>query len=441
MKKSIVMLVLVLAVSGVAQSTPQQPSETSGASAGQTAAPAEQKVIKDPAEYNAYVNAVQQTDPNAKSIAVEGFLQKYPNTIMKPESLELLMATYQQLGNVPKLLDAATRLLQVDPNNIRALALLSYVKRQQAQQGGPTAAQDLTEAQQYAVRGLQALEKAPKPAGMSDADFQKYKSESATIFNGAAGVGALQNKNYADAQKYLSEAVKANPNNLSDVYPLALAYLQAPTPDQVQGLWYVARAINLSAGNAAAQQQIGKFGRGQYVKYHGNDEGWQQVIQTAAASPVPPAGFTIAPRPTPAQEAAALVQSKKVADMSFDEFQLIFASGNQQAIDTVWGQIKEKPIAFAAEVVEATPTKLTLAATAEDISKKIGDVTLNMVTAIPAKLMPKVGTMAKVQGDPVSFTAQPFMITMSNGTLIGAPEAPALAKKPSAARRPGAKKH
>src|SRR5581483_6682107 len=92
-------------------------AQQSSPAAGQSAAPAGQtknKEIKDPAEYNAYVNATQQTDPNQKATALESFLQTYPNSVMKIDAMELLMAAYQQAGNAQKTVDAANRILQVD---------------------------------------------------------------------------------------------------------------------------------------------------------------------------------------------------------------------------------------------------------------------------------------------------------------------------------------
>ena len=65
--------------------TPAQPgSQQPGAPAGSQpaagaqagAAPQQKKEIKDPAEYNAYVSAVQQSDPNAKVSGLEAFLQQ-----------------------------------------------------------------------------------------------------------------------------------------------------------------------------------------------------------------------------------------------------------------------------------------------------------------------------------------------------------------------------
>src|ERR1051325_5309929 len=86
-------------------------------------------VIKDPAEYNAYVGAIQQQDPNAKISGLEAFVTQYPNSIVKKDALEALMGAYQSANNAAKMGETADRLLQTDPNNMRALALMAYTKR------------------------------------------------------------------------------------------------------------------------------------------------------------------------------------------------------------------------------------------------------------------------------------------------------------------------
>ncbi len=72
MKKSLVTLLLVLAIGALVQQAAAQGAAPSG-----QAAPA-QKQIKDPAEYNAYVNAIQQTTPAAKAQALEAFPRRIP---------------------------------------------------------------------------------------------------------------------------------------------------------------------------------------------------------------------------------------------------------------------------------------------------------------------------------------------------------------------------
>ena len=415
MKKSLVTLALAFALSAFAQeATPpaggQQPQGGQQQGGQQPSGP----TIKDPAEYNAYVTALQQNDPNAKAQALEAFLQQYPNSVVKTSALELLMASYQQANNPQKMNDAAQRLLQVEPNNLRALALLTFTNSACAQQGGPNAMQCLNDAAKYGQQGLQATQAGPPPAGMSADDYTKLKTQVTPIFQRAIGLAALQQKNYPQAAEALSAAVQSNPNDLQSVYPLALAYL-SQKPLDPKGLFWIARAVNLAQGSPA-QAQIAAFGKSAYTKYHGGDDGWQELVQQVASQPTIPANFQVQPAPTPAEQAAKLADSKPVAQMSFDEFQLIFTSGNQAAADKVWQQIKDKPIAFEGKVIEVGRNNLKLAATYDDIQNNVADVDLTFPVNIPASMVPKVGSMAQVQGNPTSYDATPVASGQQPGT-------------------------
>jgi tetratricopeptide (TPR) repeat protein len=450
MKKSLMTLVLVFAVASLASA--QQPSAPQGAAGqAQQGAPAQQKKeIKDPAEYNAYMGAIQATDPNMKAQSLEGFITQYPNSVMKEDALELLMRTYQQLGNVEKTMDAANRVVQANPNNETALALLSYLHRVRAQSlQGDAATQELQQARQFAERGLQALPNYQKPEGMSDIDFAKLKDSLAGIFNGSVGIAALQANQYDVAQKSLQDAVNTTPNDFSLVYPLALSYLNqpnAPQQAQLEGIWYIARASN-TAPTPQYKQQIGEFGRRKYMKYHGGDDGWPDVLSAAASSPTPPQGWTVKPAPTPAEQAANMVQQKPVAQMSFDEIQFILSSGNEQAANQVWEAIKDKPLALGGgKVITATANQLTIAESYDDINANPpkADITVTMAADIPAAKIPKEGSSIDFQGKPSSYTPNPFMMQMTDGTLVktkgSEPPAKAPAKKPATTHRPTTRK-
>src|ERR1700674_6088363 len=126
MKTSLVAVVLAVTARAVGQAaTPQSPAQPAAtqqqpqqqpqaqqpqpADAQQPAqtppAPQQKKEIKDPAEYNAYVGAVQQADAAAKISGLEAFLTQYPNSVMKEEALDLLMGAYQQTANQAKVMD------------------------------------------------------------------------------------------------------------------------------------------------------------------------------------------------------------------------------------------------------------------------------------------------------------------------------------------------
>ena len=430
MKTRLVAIVITFAGIASGQQATAQPQTQSAAPAQtQPAAsqPQQKKEIKDPAEYNAYVGAVQQKDATAKISGLEAFLAQYPNSVMKEDALELLMVSYQQTNNQAKMLDAAQRILQANPNNLRALALLAYIKRAQAE-AGQDAQNNLTQGAQFADRGLQALQTAPKPDGTSDADFAKMKTQMSAIFNGTSGMAALQAKNYPVAQQRLRAAVEGDPSDLRNVYPLALADLTGTPPNPVEGLFFIARAANLATG--AGQAQIESYGKNQYIKYHGSDQGWTDVMAGAKANPLPPAGFTITQYvpPTPAQQAADLVKTKAPKDMSFAEWELVLSAGAPADADKVWSAIKGVALQMEGIVIKAAPTELQMAASQDDIDQKRADIVVTMGGTIPAKLMPQEASTLDFEGTPVSYTPSPFVMTMEKGALLT--KAPPPTKKP-----------
>jgi len=465
MKNFVLAMLLVAAITAVAQTAaaPAQPAPQTPAPAQaapqQNPAPAQpaqspaapqkpqKKEIKDPAEYNAYVGAAQQTDAAAKVSGLEAFVTQYPNSVMKEDALELLMGAYQQMlgqAKTPdeqrldqtKTLDTAQKVLVVNPCNLRALALLAYTKNAQ---------QNFAEAGQFGDKGLQCLPTATKPEGTSDADFQKLKDGTATIFNGAVGVSAFQStlqakgNDYTKAVKYLRAAVEADPANLLDVYDLGRAYLEpGPGENDVDGLFFIARASNLAQG--AGKDQIAKFGKSRYNKYHGSEEGWSDLLAMAATTTLPPANFAIKQYvpPTPAEQAAALVKSKKIEEMNFAEWQMVLSDGTPEDALKVWSVLKGKPLQMQAHVISIdssskTVTKLQLAGSSDDVDAKRPDIDLTMTAVIPAKQMPKEDTDFQFQGTPVSYVAKPFLMTMNEGALLvkAAPKPPAR-KKPVA---------
>ncbi len=425
MKTSLVTLLLVMAnlASGQDAAAPQPQASQPQASPAQPQT--QKKEIKDPAEYNAYVGAVQQSDPAAKISGLEAFLTQYPNSVMKEDALELLMGTYQQANNQAKVIDTANRLLSANPNNARALVLLAYNER---------ATQKWADAKQHAERGLEALDKMPKADNVPEADFAKQKTQLAGLLNSVAGFSALQLKDYAEAQKYLRPAVEGDPNNVENVYPLALAYLTATPPDEVNGLFFIARAANL-VSDPKGKDSIIKFGRSRYAKYHGTDQGWDDLLAQTKTTPLPPAGFTIAKYvpPTPQQQAAELVKNKKPEEMSFAEWELVLSVGTQADQDTVWNVLKGKNLQMAeVEVISASPTKLGLAASVDDIEQKRADIELSFPGPIPARMVPKEGDKINFEGTPVSYTPSPFVMVMEKGALLtrAAPTRAPVRRKP-----------
>ncbi|MDE3084854.1 MAG: hypothetical protein KGJ37_06525 [Verrucomicrobiota bacterium] len=403
---------------------------TAAVSAESTApaeAPTSQKVIKDAAEYNAYITALNTADPVKKAAAMEAFVEHYPASIVKVEALEQAMSAYQQAGNTGKVEATAERILQLQPANIRALAIVTFIKRVHATQGDASA---LAELKTDAERGLAALPDWEKPEGLSDAAFARLRNQMAEIFQGAAGFAALNAKDYAAAREHYLKAVQIDPANLQNVYQLGIAELQM-NPLDVDGFWYAAKAVDLAKNNAAAQRSIGIYGKAKYRHYHGSAEGWDKLVTAAADQSAPPENLakSITPAPTPAKLAVKAVQENDPGALSFSDWEFILAlrdasPANKQAADMVWRAIREKEkngatkLKIPAVVISATKETIEAAITEENQKAHKADMRVTMKS--PLADPPKPGAIVDVVGVLTDYSPSPFIFLMEKGELPAA---------------------
>lgn len=419
MKSALVAAVLTLATVAVLAQT--QPAAQSGQDEA-----SKKKVIKDQAEYDAYMAAFNAKDPAQKAAGMESFIQKYPNSVVHSDALEQLLDAYTAANNQPKMEDTAVRILKESPDNIRALAIATTLERAKGTLASAAAAGD------YAKRGLQALPKWSKPEGIPDADFESAKSKMEEMFNGAAGFAALQSKDYAAAHGFYVKSFQKDPNNLQDVYQLALTDLSM-TPIELDGFWYGAKAIALAAGNADTAKAISQDIKYRYKKYHGTNKDWDNFVATTASQTEPPPAADLAKLiplpPTPCDFAVEAVQKNKPEELGFDDKEFVLAHvncspANKDAADKVWQEILSKQKApdgsslklkLPVLVISASKTTIQAALSDENQQAKKADLTIELEKPVlhpplPGKTIEVVGTMTKYEPDP-------FMFTMEKGEL------------------------
>src|SRR5580698_1552567 len=424
MKKVVVASVLAVAT-GVAYYLPAALALDDDQSQG---AQSSQITIKDPAEYNAYTNAVGQSAPAAKAAAIEQFLTQYPNSVVKEEMLEQLMAAYEQAGNADKELDAANRLLAVNPNNLRALTIVIYIEKK--------ASGDQTKLDDAAAKAKTALS-APKPPTLSDADYQKLKGATTPIFEDAIAVDAVAKKDYKTAiDAYTAELkaysdptqTQAGPGLLA-TYNLGNAYVQQDTKDLVQGIWYLTRAAQFAP--AGYKDQIEKAAEYWYKKYHGGMDGFDQVKTLTQTNLFPPDSYkpVAAPPPPSPQELAhqAVTSTPDLKSLALADKEFILANGTPEDAGKVWAVLKDVTAEVPGVVVSATADSVQLAVSDDAKQSQKADFTINMKT--PLKEIPQTGAQVTFVGTFDSFTQNPPMIILRDG------EPPAPAKK-TPARRP-----
>lgn len=424
---------------------------------GSNQQPANSGVQMSPAEYNAYNSAITQTDPKAKAAALEAYLAAYPQSAVKAAVLEQLMLAYSGFDPA-KTLDAADRLLQVDPNNLRGLTFETYFRLTGADSVTDPAAKQaaLDKAAEYAQKGLSAT----KPAEMSATDFNTLQNQAKPVFYRAIATAALNKKDAATAVTNfkqglhnvpVADTTKPGPL-LQDTYTLGYSYSQSTPPDYVNCTWYASRAAAFAPEPYKSQMlPLAKFC---YKKYHGADDGYDAVVTAAQASLDPPADFKIKPAPKPADMAHDLVTSTPEADLpklAMSDREFVLANGSPDDAAKVWNTMKGKAVTIPdAQVIESSPTVIKVAVSDDAVQGKTADFTFNMAppeagktptqvaaakkTAADVAAATAVGQKVTLSGTFDSFTPSPLMITMSDGAVV-LPKKTAPAK-PTATHRP-----
>lgn len=482
MKK--VVLASLLAVAGAVPSAStmiaQQPAAATGG-AQQSSTGSGSGVTMSTAEYAAYNNATTQTTPAAKAAAFEAYLKAYPNSAVKQDVLSQILFADSQTGDQAATLNAADRLLAIDPNNLRALTFEVYYRRADADKLTDPAAKvaALDKVAQYAQQGLNAA----KPKDMSDADFAKLKAQTAPIFESAIADDDLAKKDNAAAIAELKKEIDGDPADtekaspvLQDVYVLAQTYYTSTPPDYLDCAWYATRAAAFAP--AAYKPTIQPLATYCYNKYHGNSDGYQ-VIQTAvqsqlnpppvcgaagaagdasatsgaaasgttpAAGAAPAAGATAGSTPassaaaTPAAAAPAggstpgclavtpapkpedmiknlFATTPDLAALAISDREFVLQYGTPEDAQKVFDAVKGKAVEL--------PGVTVISATPDALQVAVSDDAVQSKTAdftfnmkTPLKTLPAVGDKVTLDGTYDSYTQKPLMITMSDGAIV-----------------------
>ncbi len=344
----------------------------------------DQITIQNPAEFNAYQQASTQTDPNAKAQALEQFLQTYPQSVVKKTVLDQLIDVYQQTNQPDKALSACNRLLQVDPNNMKAIFLSVFLdvsackKAVDPKTGNLTDEQPCDNAAALAQKGLTAS----KPEGMADADWSKMTGATYPTFDSAVALDdVLAKKDYAAAvdeytkelMLYPAEATKSGAA-LGDTLNLAEALTKpSDKKDLVKAVWFYARAWNFAPPTYRSQieDKLDYW----YKRYHGTLDGPDAIksqidaIKTqAAASLFPPASFTIKPAPTPKEIVDNVIATTPdLTKLNLEDKEFVLANGSTDAQAKLWAVLKGQLTPVPGIVIsdQATALKISVTTTRE----------------------------------------------------------------------------
>jgi hypothetical protein len=352
--------------------------------------------IKDPAEYNTYQNASTQSDPKAKAAALESFLLAYPQSVVKGAVLDSLIDTYQGLNDTDKTLGAASRLLQVDPNSMKAIFISVFIKKGQCAKTNDAPTCD--DAAALARKGLLV----PKPTGTSDADWKKLTGGTYPAFHSAIAFDdAASKKDFKGAvAEYTAELMmytddQSKTVGLQDTLLLAKAYAQPDAKDLVKSIWFYARAWDFAPANykATIESSLDYY----YKKYHGDLKGLDDIKAQAALTTFPPGTLKIEAAKTPAEQIHDIILSTpNLTSLNLGDKEFILAAGAKEDTDKLWAVLKNEVTPVPGIVMEANASAIRVFVT-EGV--KPTEYIVNLNTPVACKDFPVVGSDLKQEQD------------------------------------------
>jgi hypothetical protein len=268
--------------------------------ATQAAQPAQKPGYTMP-EYNAYVAAKNETNPQIKVKLLDDFTAKYPNSELLIYAYRDYYLAYSQLRDFPKMATYADKMVALGDKVDAFSRMEALTARAQAFYLGQNlpafqTPDQLRLAASSAKDGLASLEKWQKPEQMNEEQFAQQKQSLTILFYSVHGIAALQAKDLSGAVASFEVLHKLQPKDAVNLYRLGRAYLSMEPPNYMDGFWHLAQAIGLKV---QGEQQIRTYLRAQLLRYQALvcdslvDGEMNRLLETAMQSEDRPASFVI----------------------------------------------------------------------------------------------------------------------------------------------------
>jgi tetratricopeptide (TPR) repeat protein len=211
---------------------PNQQSQTQGQQGqAKPATPAPAAPTTSPAEEAAWKKLSTTTSTDASEVAKDGedFLKKFNSDPAKPSIYAdkvygQLAAAYMQLNEPDKMFAALRKALDINPDNIEALAIMSMAGSRRIDPKAPNAPDKEKATEAMARRGIELLNALQKPDSMTDAVFTTSRDEQlAMCHSGLGRVDQLEGKPVEAAQEFAMAVKLETPPDAVDEFLLGVS--------------------------------------------------------------------------------------------------------------------------------------------------------------------------------------------------------------------------
>jgi tetratricopeptide (TPR) repeat protein len=228
------LLALLLVAAGKAQMNhAPAPMQTQPAQAPNGAAPAAQTPAApatppvDPAEEAAFhaFMAAHAPDPAAQIKLGEAFVKTYPASTHLTTVYSALALDYLTTNDSDKMIAAAQKAIEIDPDNVDALSLTVWAMARTVDGDSPGATAEFAKLQSYGHHAIVLLATLQKPGGLDDAAFTAAKNDNLSMCHSGLGLIDLKLGDAQDAVSELRQAVAlAGTPDPVDYFVLGHAY-------------------------------------------------------------------------------------------------------------------------------------------------------------------------------------------------------------------------
>ncbi|HSC44363.1 MAG TPA: hypothetical protein VLC94_00970 [Candidatus Acidoferrum sp.] len=239
------------------------------ASAGQAPAGQDAKPAYTMPEYNAEQACANDKNPTSQVKCLDDFVSRYPNSALLIYVYPMYYQSYSQLKNWAKVIETTDKLVALGDKVAANEKYGALYARAFAFNNLPAADQtaQAKAAMAAAEAGLKLVPDLKKPDTLDDNAFTEQKKQATIYLNGTAAQAAMVTKDYPNAIKYYKAVLSINPDEAITEYRLGQAYLASTPPQQLDGFWYIARAVTSKAATQQQSTQLKTYLRKLIVNY------------------------------------------------------------------------------------------------------------------------------------------------------------------------------
>ena len=163
-----------------------------------------------PEEENASKAVQSATDVNKRLQLAEEFLQKYPQSRYRPAMYQALVSGYFATQQVPKMLEAGEKEVEINPNDAPVLAVMAQTLARTYNPKSPDAAKQLDKAELYSKRAIEVVPTLTKPDNLTDDAFSNAKSDTLSMAHSGLGLVYIRRSKFSEAIPELEQSVKTD---------------------------------------------------------------------------------------------------------------------------------------------------------------------------------------------------------------------------------------